>query len=178
MSLVQIHDKEFELYISKKELESIVKQLAHKMEYLQNESPIFIVVLNGSFFFASDLLKALPFDGELHFIKVKSYQGTQSSGKINLKLDLSVDIKNRTVVLIEDIVDTGTTLHYLIEHLQKKNPKKILCASLLFKPQAYQQKYTIDFIGKSIENNFVVGYGLDYDELGRTLPQIFKLKQD
>lgn len=178
MSLVQIHDKEFELFISKKELESIVDQMANKMESLQSEAPVFIVVLNGSFFFASDLLKALSFDSEVHFIKVKSYEGMESSGKMNLSLDINVDISNKTIVILEDIIDTGTTLHYLINHLQEKNPKKIITASLLFKPNAYKQEHTIDFIGKSIENDFVVGYGLDYDELGRTLTQIFKLKHD
>ena len=178
MSLVQIHDKEFGLFISKKELESIVDQMAKKMESLQSQAPIFIVVLNGSFFFASDLLKALSFDSEVHFIKVKSYEGMESSGKMNLSLDINVDISNRTIVILEDIIDTGTTLHYLIIHLQEKNPKKIITASLLFKPNSYKQEHTIDFIGKSIENDFVVGYGLDYDELGRTLPQIFKLKHD
>ena len=178
MSLVQIHDKEFELFISKKELESIVDQMANKMESLQSEAPVFIVVLNGSFFFASDLLKALSFDSEVHFIKVKSYEGMESSGKMNLSLDINVDISNKTIVILEDIIDTGTTLHYLINHLQEKNPKKIITASLLFKPNAYKQEHTIDFIGKSIENDFVVGYGLDYDELGRTLPHIFKLKDD
>jgi hypoxanthine phosphoribosyltransferase len=159
MSLVQIHDKEFELFISKKELESIV-------------------VLNGSFFFASDLLKSLSFDSEVHFIKVKSYEGMESSGTMHLHLDISADIRNRTLVILEDIVDTGTTLNFLIKHLQEKKPKKIVTASLLFKPKAYKQEHSIDFIGKSIDNDFVIGYGLDYDELGRTLPQIFKLKQD
>jgi hypoxanthine phosphoribosyltransferase len=176
MSLIQIHDKEFELFISTEELKSTVKELATKMESLKNDSPIFIVILNGSFFFASDLLKSLSYDSELHFIKLKSYEGTKSSGKIKLILDISAEISNRTVVIIEDIVDTGNTLNYLIEHLLKKNPKKILTASLLFKPKSYQHKHKIDFIGKSIENDFVIGYGLDYDELGRTLPQIFKLK--
>ena len=178
MSLVQIHDKEFGLFISKKELESIVDQMAKKMESLQSQAPVFIVILNGSFFFASDLLKALSFDSEVHFIKVKSYEGMESSGKMNLILDINVDVSNRTIVILEDIIDTGTTLHYLIIHLQEKNPKKIITASLLFKPNSYKQEHTIDFIGKSIENDFVVGYGLDYDELGRTLPQIFKLKHD
>ena len=126
MSLVQIHDKEFELFISKKELESIVDQMAKKMESLQSQAPVFIVVLNGSFFFASDLLKALSFDSEVHFIKVKSYEGMESSGKMNLSLDINVDISNRTIVILEDIIDTGTTLHYLINHLQEKNPKKII----------------------------------------------------
>lgn len=178
MSLVQIHDKEFELFISKKELESIVDQMAKKMESLQSQTPVFIVVLNGSFFFASDLLKALSFDSQVQFIKVKSYEGMESSGKMNLILDINADISNRTVVIIEDIVDTGKTIDFLVKHLQSKNPEKILTASLLFKPDTYKLKHKIDFIGKSIENDFVVGYGLDYDELGRTLPQIFKLKED
>lgn len=178
MSLVQIHDKEFELFISKKELESIVVQLALELESLKSQEPIFIVVLNGSFFFASDLLKSLSYNCEVHFIKVKSYEGMESSGRLNLNLDISVDISNRTIVIIEDIVDTGSTLNFLINHLKEKNPKKILTATLLFKPKAYKQELNIDYIGKSIDNDFVVGYGLDYDELGRTLPQIFKLKQD
>ena len=177
MSLVQIHDKKFELFISKKELESIVDQMAKKMESLQSQAPIFIVVLNGSFFFASDLLKALKFDSEVDFIKVKSYQGMESSGKMSLSLDISADISNRTVVIIEDIVDTGRTADRIFEYLKEKNPMSIEMCTLLYKSDAFEGIEEPKYVGFKIPNKFVVGYGLDYDEAGRNLNEIYQLKE-
>jgi hypoxanthine phosphoribosyltransferase len=132
--------------------------------------------LKGSFLFASDLLKALSFDAEITFMQIKSYQGTQSSGEIKDIMGVPMNLKDRTIVIIEDIVDTGNTLEYLYNRLSKENPKKIHIASLLLKPDVYSKEIPIDFVGKEIPNHFVVGYGLDYEELGRTLPQIYKLK--
>ena len=178
MLSVSIHNKEFELYISKSELEKIIDEIAQEMEVLKNSNPIFVIVLNGSFLFAADLLKKLSFDPQVDFIKVKSYVGMESSGEMTQSLDLSCNIENRTIVLIEDIVDTGNTLHFLINNLKKKNPEKIYISSLLCKPDSYKYPYKIDFLGKNIPNKFVVGYGLDYEELGRTLPEIYKLKDN
>ena len=174
--MVQLHDKIFEPYISESEIGEIVKRMASQMESLESQNPLFIVILKGSFFFAADLLKALSFDSELTFMQVKSYVGTQRSGQIKDILGVPINCKDRTIVIIEDIVDTGNTLEYLINRLNQENPKKIYTASLLLKSSVYSKKIPIDFVGKEIPNDFVVGYGLDYDELGRTLTQIYKLK--
>lgn len=173
---MQLHDKTFEPYLSEKEIQQIVKNMASEMEVLREEKPLFIIILKGSFIFASDLVKALDFDVELCFMQVKSYEGTQSSGRIKDLMGIPENIKGRTLVVIEDIIDTGNTIEYLNQHLLEKQPQKIYNASLLLKPSVYKKPIPIDFIGKEIPNNFVVGYGLDYEELGRTLTQIYKLK--
>ena len=174
--MVQLHDKTFEPYLSELEIKEIVKEMAHKMGFLKDENPLFIIILKGSFIFASDLLKTLDYDVELCFMELKSYEGTQSSGKINDILGIPQQIKGRTLVVIEDIIDTGNTLEYLNQHLMLEQPQKIYYASLLLKPSVYKKNLPIDFVGKEIPNEFVVGYGLDYQELGRTLTQIYKLK--
>jgi len=174
--MVQLHDKTFEPYLSEKEIQQIVSDMASKMNVLKEENPLFIIILKGSFIFASDLVKALDFDVELCFMQLKSYEGTQSSGQIKDLMGIPENIQGRTLVIIEDIIDTGNTLDYLNQHLLKKQPQKIYYASLLLKPSVYKKPIPIDFIGKEIPNDFVVGYGLDYDELGRTLTQIYKLK--
>ena len=176
MESVQILDKTFEPFISNDQLKEIIKKMSAQMEGLAKSNPLFVVVLNGSFLFASDLLQCLPFDAEVNFIKLSSYEGTKSTGIVKEHLSLQTDISGRTIVILEDIVDTGTTLDYLVAKFKKDKPKEILVASLRFKPTAYQYKLDIDFIGKEIANEFVVGYGLDYEELGRTLPHIYKLK--
>ena len=174
--MVQLHDKIFEPYLSEFEIREIVKEMANKMEVLKNEKPLFIIILKGSFIFASDLVKALDYDVELCFMQLKSYEGTQSSGKIKDIMGIPQQIKGRTLVVVEDIIDTGNTLEHLNKILIAKQPKKIYYASLLLKPNVYKKKLPIDFVGKEISNEFVVGYGLDYEELGRTLTQIYKLK--
>jgi hypoxanthine phosphoribosyltransferase len=174
--MVQILDKTFEPFLEQEEIQNIVSQMAKEMGVLKNENPLFIIILKGSFLFASDLLKALSFDAEITFMQIKSYQGTQSSGEIKDIMGVPMNLKDRTIVIIEDIVDTGNTLEYLYNRLSKENPKKIHIASLLLKPDVYSKEIPIDFVGKEIPNHFVVGYGLDYEELGRTLPQIYKLK--
>lgn len=174
--MVQLHDKTFEPYLSELEIQEIVKEMAHKMGVLKDEKPLFIVILKGSFIFASDLVKTLDYDVELCFMQLKSYEGTQSSGKIKDIMGIPQQIKGRTLVVVEDIIDTGNTLEQLNKILLAKQPKKIYYASLLLKPNVYKKKLPIDFVGKEISNEFVVGYGLDYEELGRTLTQIYKLK--
>jgi hypoxanthine phosphoribosyltransferase len=174
--MVQILDKTFEPFLEQEEIQNIVSQMAKEMGVLKNENPLFIIILKGSFLFASDLLKALSFDAEITFMQIKSYQGTQSSGEIKDIMGVPMNLKDRTIVIIEDIVDTGNTLEYLYNRLSKENPKKIHIASLLLKPDVYSKEIPIDFVGKEIPNHFVVGYGLDYEELGRTLPHIYKLK--
>lgn len=176
--MIQLHDKIFEPYISKEEIQKSVAKIASKMNILKNDNPHFIVVLNGSFLFAADLLKKLKFDAEVSFIKLQSYEGTESTGKVTEVIGLQTNIRNRTVVVLEDIIDTGITLEKIYCVLESKNPKEIQIATLLFKPSAYQKKLDIHYIGKEIPNEFVVGYGLDYKELGRTLQHIYKLKNN
>jgi len=174
--MVQIHDKIFEPYLEQEDIQNIIHRLAKEMNILKNENPLFIIVLKGAFLFASDLLKALSFDTEITFMQIKSYEGTHSSGEIKDIMGVPMNLIDRTIVIVEDIVDTGNTLEYLYNRLSKENPKKIHIASLLLKPDVYSKDIPIDFVGKEIPNNFVVGYGLDYQELGRTLPKIYKLK--
>ena len=176
--MIQLHDKIFELYVSAEEIQKSIAKMASKISDLKNDNPHFIVVLNGSFFFAADLFKQLNFDAEISFIKLQSYEGTNSTGKVNEVMGLQANISNRMVVVLEDIVDTGITLEKIYSILESKNPKEIQIATLLFKPSAYQKSLDIHYIGKEIPDEFVVGYGLDYKELGRTLPQIYKLKNN
>lgn len=177
MADVQLKDSIFELFITSSEIQNIVRKMAQQMEVLKKEKPLFLIVLSGSFLFASDLLQKLNFDAQVCFIKLKSYQGTQSTGKVREFIPMPSEIKNRNVVVIEDIIDTGKTIEHLYQRLQDSGVKSIKIASLLLKPDVYDRKIKIDYIGKEIENIFVVGYGLDYDEDGRTLPDIFKLKK-
>ena len=174
--MIQLHNKTFEPFLSELEIQEIVKEMARKMGVLKNEKPLFIIILKGSFIFASDLLKALDFDVEICFMQLKSYEGTKSSGKIKDIMGIPQQIKGRSLVVLEDIIDTGNTLEYLNKHLLAEQPKKIYYSSFLLKPCVYKKTLPIDFVGKEIPNEFVVGYGLDYDELGRTLTQIYKLK--
>ena len=174
--MIQLHDKIFEPYLSELQIQEIIKEMAHKMGILKDEKPLFIVILKGSFIFASDLVKALDYDVEICFMQLKSYEGTKSSGKIKDIMGIPQQIKGRTLVVLEDIIDTGNTLEYLNKHLLAEQPKKIYYSSFLLKPSVYKKTLPIDFVGKEIPNEFVVGYGLDYDELGRTLTQIYKLK--
>ena len=146
------------------------------MELLKNSNPHFIIVLKGSFLFASDLLKQLSYDVKISFIRLKSYDGTSSTGIVKEILGVNDEINNQTVVIIEDIIETGTTLDAIYKLLKKENPKEIKIATLLFKPNSFKKNLTIHYIGKKINDEFIVGYGLDYKELGRTLPQIYKLK--
>jgi hypoxanthine phosphoribosyltransferase len=140
------------------------------------EDPIFLGVLNGAFMFLSDLCKQITIPAEISFVKIASYSGTVSSGNVKTLLGLDIDLSGRSVIIVEDIVDSGLTMDFLRSIILKSNPKKISIATLLLKPEAYQYDFAIDYIGFEISNKFVVGYGLDYDGWGRNLPEIFQLK--
>jgi hypoxanthine phosphoribosyltransferase len=143
------------------------------------KDPLFIAVMNGSFLFAADIMRKITIpNSEISFIKLSSYSGTETTGEVNELIGISDDISGRNIVILEDIIDTGITLEKIMSLLEKENVADIKVATLLFKPDAYQKQINIDFIGKSIPNDFVVGYGLDYDELGRNLPHIYKLKNE
>jgi hypoxanthine phosphoribosyltransferase len=176
MELVKLHDKNFTPYIQADAIHENVKRIAEGLTTEVKKSfPLFIVVLNGSFIFAADLVKLLKFPCEISFVKLASYQGTSSTGQVSELIGLTESIENRTVVIVEDIVDTGNTLEKLYALLKEKNAKEIKIVTLLFKPEAYKKDLKLDYIGINISNEFVVGYGLDYDGLGRNLKDIYIL---
>jgi adenylate kinase len=178
MKTVKLHNKEFEIFIAETEISTIVHSMANQFYNSGFKNPLFIAVLNGSFLFAADIMRKINIPNcEISFIKLSSYLGTESTGEVNELIGLGQDIKNRNIVILEDIIDTGITLEKIILLLEKKEFNYIKVATLLFKPEAYKKDIEIDFIGKSIPNDFVVGYGLDYDEIGRNLPHIYKLKE-
>tara|TARA_B000000475_G_scaffold161074_1_gene129753 strand:- start:2805 stop:3335 length:531 start_codon:yes stop_codon:yes gene_type:complete len=162
--------------ISKSEISDRVEMIASDISAsFKNESVIFVVVLNGAIFFASDLARAVSIDCKLDFIKVSSYTGTKSAGKVKLEKDLSLDVNGKNIIIIEDIVDTGLTVKYLKKHIIMKNPKSIRIASLLLKPDKSKLPFNIDWVGFEISTEFVVGYGLDYNQELRNLNAIYKL---
>jgi hypoxanthine phosphoribosyltransferase len=176
MALITLKDKQFKPYIpSQKILEAVHKIAAQIDQELAGEFPLFLVVLNGSFMFAADLLKEVKSPCEISFVKLASYHGTSSSGAVTELIGLTEDVSGRTVVILEDIVDSGLTIEKLHAILQKKQVKQIRIATAFFKPQAYKKDLKVDYIGIEIPNDFVVGYGLDYDGLGRNLKDVFVL---
>lgn len=151
-----------------------MNQVATKINAeLKNEEVVFLAVLNGSFMFASDLMKEVNLPSKISFIKLASYHGTSSSGNVSELIGLTEELKDKTVVIIEDIVDTGNTMEKLFATLHQKNVKQIKVATLLFKPEAYKKSFPINYPGITIGNDFVVGYGLDYDGYGRNLKEIY-----
>jgi hypoxanthine phosphoribosyltransferase len=179
MSSIQVHDKTFVPYLKHEELQEIIKDLALKVyEDYKDETPIFVGVLNGVIMFFSDFLKYYPGKCEIAFLQVSSYAGTNSTGIVYKKMDLTKDVEGRHIVLMEDIVDTGNTLESLFEYFKNtQRPKSLKVASLLLKPEVFKDRFPIDYVAKEIPNKFVLGYGLDYDELGRNLPDLYQLEE-
>ena len=178
MKKITVNKKIFEKFIDENEIIEIVNIIANRINATKIKKPLFIAVLNGSFLFAADIMRKITIpDCEISFIKLSSYYGTESTGEVNKLIGINKNIKERNIIILEDIVDTGITLEKIISLLKQQNAKSIKTATLLFKPDAYKKNIDIDFIGKSIPNDFVVGYGLDYDEIGRNLPHIYKLKK-
>lgn len=179
MGKITIKDKTFKPYISAEELQTSISKVANEINtHYSGKSPIFIGVLNGSFMFMSDLLKEINLQCTVSFVKLASYEGTTTTGKVNELIGLNEDIEGQDIILVEDIVDTGNTLVKLYNILQNKKVNSIKIASLLFKPEAYHKPYPIDYIGKAIPNDFVLGYGLDYDGFGRNLSSIYVLDEE
>ena len=175
--MIQLHDKQFVPFISAKEIDlAITKMVAQITADFSNETPVFIGVLNGAFMVVSDLLKRYTSPCEVSFIKMASYEGTYSTEEVKQLLGLNQDLTGRTVVVIEDIVDTGNTLVALKTLFESENVKEFRIATLFFKPEAYKKDLSIDYVGIRIPNKFIVGYGLDYDGLGRNLPEVYQLK--
>ncbi|MBN1952027.1 MAG: hypoxanthine phosphoribosyltransferase [Bacteroidales bacterium] len=174
METVSIHDKKFRLYIPSEDIDQKVSDLALQLSKdLKGKELVFLVVLNGAFMFASDLMKKLKLPARVSFVKLASYEGSQSSGQVRELIGINEILKDKTVVLVEDIIDSGNTLDELLQALKPHEPKEIRVVSLLFKPDAYEQSFRIDYTGFRIPNDFVVGYGLDYDGFGRNLKDIF-----
>ncbi|WP_072531925.1 hypoxanthine phosphoribosyltransferase [Bacteroides ilei] len=174
MDVIQIKDKRFKTFISEKKILKEVERVAADINRdLAGCNPLFLSVLNGSFMFTADLMKCLSIPCELSFVKLASYEGTSSSGKMKELVGLNEDITGRTVVIVEDIVDTGFTMQHLIEMLKARNPERILIATLLVKPDKLKVDLNIDYIAMNIPNDFIVGYGLDYDGLGRNYRDIY-----
>ncbi len=176
MKKVKILDKEFGIYLSAAEIDKAVGRVADSInEDLKGKDPLFIVVLNGAFMFASDLLKKIKLDNNITFVKLSSYSGTRSSRVVKELIGLNETVKGRTVVIIEDIIDTGLTMQRMLEILQQQEVEEVKIATLVFKPEAFKGDYPIDYIGLDIPNDFILGYGLDYDGYGRNLPDIYKI---
>ena len=176
MELIKLHDKTFEPYVSAEELNQITERMASEVyQDLQESRPIFIAILNGSFMFAADFLRHYKGECEISFVKMASYKGTQSTGKIHQLIGLSTPVEGRDVVILEDIIDTGNTLEEIYRIFEDKKVNSFRVATLFFKPDAYKKDLKIDYVGKPIPNRFIVGYGLDFDEIGRNLPQVYQL---
>ena len=176
--LMQLHDKNFVPFLSEAQIMKAVQKVADAVaEDYKNETPIFVGVLNGAFMFVSDFLKAYPHPCEVTFVKMSSYGGLTSTGIVQTLLDVSEDIEGRSVIILEDIIDTGRTLKELIHMFSNINVKEFRVASLFYKSEIYTGEYTIDYFGIEIPDKFIVGYGLDYKELGRNLRAVYQLNQ-
>lgn len=174
--LIKLQDKQFEPYLSSTEVEGIITKIAHQINSdYAGKNPLFVAVLNGAFMFASDLMKNIKLNCEITFVKFNSYEGTASTGTVNELIGFNQNIEGRDLILIEDIVDTGQTLEKVLNILQTKGARSVKIASLLLKPSIFNKKYAVDYVGKYIPNKFVVGFGLDYNQYGRNLGEIYQL---
>lgn len=176
MNTIRIHDKEFRPYISAQQIDEAVTKLAGDInaDYLERD-PLFISILSGSFMFASDLFKRITIPSEICFIKLASYKGTRSTGSVITSIGLDQDLHGRDVIILEDIIDTGKTLSVFLPQLEHQQPRSLKICALLHKPESMEHPVRIDYLGFSIPDRFVVGYGLDYDGYGRNLPEIYQL---
>ena len=173
---VKLLDKEFQISITADTIHQSVKKLADRINTdYKGKNPLFIIVLNGAFMFASDLLKMVNIDCEITFVKLSSYVGTKSTHAVRELIGLDESLEGRNVIIVEDIIDTGITMANTIPKLQHLKAMDVKIATLLFKPKAFQKDFAIDYVGMEIGNDFIVGYGLDYDGLGRNLADIYKI---
>lgn len=177
MKTIKIKDKEFELFLTQEVIENAIDKVAERLNKdMADKDPLFVCVLNGSFIYAAELMKRVTVPCEVSFVKVSSYKGVASTGKLKEIYGLEEDIKGRTIVIVEDIVDTGHTMALMLEQLGSDEPKEIFVSTLLLKPDALQQQVQLDYVALEIPNDFIVGYGLDYDGYGRNLSDIYKIK--
>lgn len=176
MSIVKVKDKTFKTFIPEEEIQRRVKAVAEKLNKdMAGKNPLFLAVLNGSFIFAADLMRYITIPCEISFVKLASYEGTTSTGKVKEVVGINQDLKGRTVVIVEDIVDTGHTMKHMLESLSKHNPESLHICTLLVKPGKLEVDLNIEYPAMEIPNDFIVGYGLDYDQQGRNLREIYTL---
>jgi hypoxanthine phosphoribosyltransferase len=179
MSLIVVHNKKFQPYLTVSQINAEIKRMASEINRdYDGKRPLFIAILNGSFMFAADLFKEINIEAEISFIKLASYKGTRSTGHVITSIGLDESLKNRHVIILEDIVDTGKTLSMFLPQLQDQRPASLKIAALLHKPDALLHPLSIDYLGFSVPNKFLLGFGLDYDGLGRNLKEIYQLVED
>jgi adenylate kinase len=179
IEVIKLHDKHFKPFLSEEQVQAAVKKVALAIaEDYKNETPIFVGVLNGSFMFVADFLKQYQHPCEVSFVKLSSYSGLTSTGIVETLLDVPVNIKGKCVIILEDIIDTGRTLKELVHLFSDTNVREFKIATLFYKPTVYNGEYHIDYVGMEIPDKFIVGYGLDYKELGRNLNQVYQLNQN
>lgn len=179
MSIVRIKDKVFETSIPEADIKQRVKAVAEQINRdMAGKNPLLLAVLNGSFIFAADLMREITIPCEISFVKLASYQGTTSTGKIKEVIGINEDLTGRTVIIVEDIVESGLTMKRMIESLGTRNPASVHICTLLLKPERLQTQLNIEYVAFSIPNDFILGYGLDYDQQGRQLRDIYTLKED
>ena len=174
--MIRLHDKYFKPFLKEKQiLEAIDNMAAQIAKDYQNKVPVFVGVLNGAFMFVSDFLKAYPHPCEVSFVRLSSYQGLTSTGIVESLLDIPEDVEGKSVIILEDVIDTGRTLKQLVHLFSNTNVEEFKIASLFYKSDVYNGEYSIDYVGMEIPNRFIVGYGLDYNELGRNLKEVYQL---
>ena len=176
MGIIKIKDKTFKTSITEAEIKERVKALAEQISKdMEGKVPLFLGVLNGAFIFAADLMRELTIPSEISFVKLASYQGTTSTGKINEVLGINEDLSGRTVIIVEDIVESGQTMKRMIESLGTRNPASVHICTLFLKPDKLKEDLDIDYVAFRIPDDFIIGYGLDYDHLGRELREIYTI---
>ena len=176
MSIVKIKDKTFQTSITEAEIKSRIKELAQQISQdMDGKTPLFLGVLNGAFIFAADLMREMTIPCEISFVKLASYQGTTSTGKIHEVLGINEDLSGRTVIIVEDIVESGLTMKRMIESIGTRNPASVHICTLFFKPEKLKEELNLDYVAFRIPDDFIVGYGLDYDGLGRELKDVYTL---
>lgn len=176
MKTVKVIDKEFSLYIPQAKIEAGIQSVADQINHdLIGKNPLFLVVLNGAFMFASELFKRLTIPCEISFVKLSSYSGTETTNVVRELIGLDHSLEGRHVIIVEDIVDTGHTIKYTIQKLKDLRATDVRIATMMFKPKSFQYDYPIDYKAMDIDDDFIIGYGLDYDQQGRNLPDIYKI---
>lgn len=173
--IIKLHDRKFKIMIPAEEIDRAVEAIAQRInaDYKDKETPLFLGILNGSFMFMSDLIKKIEFNNELSFVKLASYSGDHSTGEVKTLIGLSGSIKGRHVIIVEDIVDTGESIEQMLRQLAPYEPASVAVCTLFFKPGSYRKQIPIEYRAMEIGNEFIVGYGLDYDQLGRSLKDIY-----
>ena len=176
MSRVKIKDKTFETSMTEAEIKQRVKELAQQMSRdLEGKNPLFLAVLNGAFIFAADLMREMTIPCEISFVKLASYQGTTSTGTIHEVIGINEDLSGRAVVIVEDIVESGLTIKRMMEQIGTRHPASVQVCTLFFKPEQLKEDLKLDYVAFSIPNDFILGYGLDYDQQGRCLKDLYTL---